>query len=345
MLRESPPSFQNYVAGDDDVVLTTISLQQQAIMPGYKFTCDQTTCGNITEWGVDVYPGGSNHQMVYTLDLQVWRPSPTVDDSTGAGCYSLVGNNRFTSISLSNQVAVVTPSPQDYIQFQSEDVLGFYVEEARNFNDGVVLVAGDNRARSTVWLANIAPSMAASQIGNCPYSVGSNGVLNTPIRGVAPVISIKIGKFGYTSISFVIIMCSHTITCCLVLAETYSCSTTQVAPTFTTLEPTPPTAPPGAGNNNNIIAITGVNSNVPIPITSEENTDDPVQDSSHGATTPVLISVVVASASGVVFIMLLVVACATAVIKRQKKKMNGYVIDKGVAISNEVYMNRNSGEF
>ena len=132
---------------------------------------------------------------------------------------------------------------------------------------------------------------------------------------------------------------------CALIPEIYSCSyTTQVVPTFTTLEPTPPTTPPlGAGNN--IIAITGVNSNIPILTTSEENTDDPVQDSSRGATTPLLISVVVASASGVVFIMLLVVACATAIVKKQRKKMNGYVIDRGVAISNEVYMNRHSGEF
>ena len=54
-------------------------------------------CGNITEWGVDVRPDGDNHQrpeepedtgVPYTLDFQVWRPSPTVDDSTGTGCYS-----------------------------------------------------------------------------------------------------------------------------------------------------------------------------------------------------------------------------------------------------------------
>ena len=131
-----------------------------------------------------------------------------------------------------------------------------------------------------------------------------------------------------------------------ILTETYSCPTTQVAPTITTLEPTPLTLPPGAGeNNNNIITITGVNSNIPIPITSEENTDDPVQDSSRGgASTPILISVIVAAGSGVVFIMLLVVACAMGLIKRQRKKMNGYVIDRGVAISNEVYMNRHSGQ-
>ena len=165
-------------------------------MPGYKFECDES-CGNITEWGVDVFPGGGQNQGTYTLDLQVWRPSPTVDESTGAGCYSLVGNNRFTSISLSNQVALVTPSPQDYIQFQSGDVLGFYVEEARQFDDGVVLVVGGNLARSRVWHASIAPSLATSKASNCPYSVGSDGILRNFIRGIAPVISIKTGKHQF----------------------------------------------------------------------------------------------------------------------------------------------------
>ena len=179
-------------------MLTRISIHRQAIMPGYKFVCDDTTCGNITEWGVDVYPARGQNQMAYSLDFQVWRPSPTVDDSTGTGCYSLVGNNRFTSISLSGGVARVTPSPQDYIQFQRGDVLGFYVEGVRDFGDGVVLTtSGDNSgARSTVWFASIAPSMATSQTGGCPYSVGSNGVLNSSIRGIAPVISIKTGTIG-----------------------------------------------------------------------------------------------------------------------------------------------------
>ena len=85
--------------------------------------------------GVDVHRGGGNHQNTYTLDLQVWRPSATVDDSTGTGQYSLVGNNRFISITLSDEVAIVTPSPQDYIQFQPGDVLGFYVEDARLTTD------------------------------------------------------------------------------------------------------------------------------------------------------------------------------------------------------------------
>ena len=151
-------------------------------------------CGNITAWGADVRRDGSMFR--YNLDFQVWRPSPTVDDSTGTGCYSLVGNNRFTAISLNNRVAQVTPSPQDYIQFQPGDVLGFYVEEAREADNGVVILTSYERISSftseLVWYASIAPTMASSQNGDCPYSVGSRGVLNTLTRA-APVISISTG--------------------------------------------------------------------------------------------------------------------------------------------------------
>jgi hypothetical protein len=114
-----------------------------------------------------------------------------VDDFTGTGCYSLVGNNRFTSILLSDGVAQVTPSPQDYIQFRPGDVLGFYVEEARDDDDGVVILTSPSSFTSElVWYASIAPTMATSQNGDCPYSVGSNGVLNTLTRA-APVILIS----------------------------------------------------------------------------------------------------------------------------------------------------------
>ena len=147
-------------------------------------------CGNITEWGVDVHPGGGGHQNRYTLDLQVWRPSPTVDDSTGTGQYSLVGNNRFTSISLSDGVAIVTPSPQDYIQFQPGDVLGFYVEDARLTTDGVVVLTNPSSFTSeVVWYVSIDPAMATSQ---SVYSIGSSGDLNSLTRA-APVISIETG--------------------------------------------------------------------------------------------------------------------------------------------------------
>jgi hypothetical protein len=79
--------------------------------------------------------------MNYTIDFQVWRPTraPTVDDSINAGHYRLVGNNRFTSISLSGGLARATPTPQDRIHFQRGDVLGFYMESDEHGDPGIVL--------------------------------------------------------------------------------------------------------------------------------------------------------------------------------------------------------------
>ena len=183
------PSFRNY-RGDTNGG-NRITQGHQAIIPSYKFVCDGM-CGNITEWGVDVHPGGNAFQNRYTLDLQVWRPSPTVNDSTGTGQYSLVGNNRFASISLSDGVARLTPSPQDYIQFQPGDVLGFYVDciECRNRSGVVVLTSPSNFTSVVVWFGRISPSLTSSQI---TFSIGSSGDLYTSTRA-APVISISTSK-------------------------------------------------------------------------------------------------------------------------------------------------------
>ena len=170
------PWFQDYGRTGE-----RINRYHQAIIPSYEFQC----CGEITEWGVDVQPGGGIDDMEYTLNLQVWRPSPTL-----ASRYNLVGNNRFTYISLSGGVAEVTPSPQDYIQFRPGDVLGVYVEEARDdYNRGVVVLTDSSFTSELVWQA----SVASQPVLGCPVSVGSSGDLNTMLRA-APVISISTGK-------------------------------------------------------------------------------------------------------------------------------------------------------
>ena len=95
-----------------------------------------------------------------------------MDDSTGTGCYSLVGNNRFTSISLHGGVAIVTPSSQNYIHFRSGDILGFYVEDVTSShyaNPGVVILASPSWFNSeSVWLASIAGTAKTSQNRDCP---------------------------------------------------------------------------------------------------------------------------------------------------------------------------------
>ena len=145
---------------------------------------------------MDVHPAGGGDDGLYTLDLQVWRPAPNV---TSTGCYSLVGNNRFTSITLMNQVAVVTPLPQNRIQFESGDVLGFFVESAHERPDdrGVVILSdrinrGDGGYETEeVWYAD----MSNPVIGNamCPFPVGSNRVLSS-FTDAAPVISVSVSK-------------------------------------------------------------------------------------------------------------------------------------------------------
>ena len=158
----------------------------QAIIPSYSFNCTQT-CGIITEWGADVRRRDNNDDF-YTINFQVWRPSPTTDDSEGTGCYSLVGNNRFVSITPSRGVVVVTPSPQDYIQFQPGDVLGFYVEEALRSSDGVVYLENSVHANELVLLTSIEPTITTSWTtdGYCIYSrFGWSSLQAAPVISIA----------------------------------------------------------------------------------------------------------------------------------------------------------------
>ena len=141
---------------------------------------------------MDLNPVSSNSNHRFNFDFQVWRPSPTVNET---GCYSLVDNFMMTSLSsegitvTSNHVARVTPSPQDQLQFQPGDVLGFYVESHgynSNYDNGVVVLDSDHYTSELVWHASVSSHTVS---GSCPYPVGTDGVLKTSTRA-APVISI-----------------------------------------------------------------------------------------------------------------------------------------------------------
>ena len=167
--------------------VSTIPALHQVIIPSYRFTC----CGNITEWRVGVHPRarGRKHDRIDTLNFQVWRPSPTVKST---GCYSLIGDNSF-SVSLTDQVAMVTPSPQHQIQFQPGDVLGFSLENARN-DGGVVIDSREQEGNGEeVWYAHIRNVISADV--HCPFSMDTQvgRVLNTSTNA-APVISVSYSK-------------------------------------------------------------------------------------------------------------------------------------------------------
>ena len=192
----NPPNLQDYK--DTNLSSDIVYHQNQAIIPSYKFHCS----GNITEWGVDVDRANSGDQRMYILDLQVWRPSPTVQTD---GSYSLVGNNRFTSVLLSGGLARVTPLPQNRIQFQSGDVLGFYVESTRASNAGsrgVVTLndfeaAGDGGFETEeVWYAKVANITLPDIESPIHIDVGPNRTLNT-FTNAAPVISVSMSKYKF----------------------------------------------------------------------------------------------------------------------------------------------------
>ena len=176
----------------------TIPELHQVIIPSYRFTC----CGNITEWGVDVHPAGGLHDMVYTLHLQVWRPSPTVQTT---GCYRLVGSNVFTSVPLTSQVARVTPLPRDRIEFQPGDVLGFILENTNRNDGGVVLLVDcgeqgiNGYDTEEVWYADFSNLLFGNR--ECQLAVGTQPgrALNT-MTSAAPVISVSYSELTFANL-------------------------------------------------------------------------------------------------------------------------------------------------
>ena len=185
----SDPGFSTAAAQINTAV---IPHAHQAIIPSYRFDC----CGNITEWGVDVF-SNSDHddQFRYFLDLQVWRPLMNVQES---GCYSRVGSNSFTSMTQDGRIVVVTPPHQERIKIQPGDVLGFYVESSGRDTKGVTMLKDFNTTgdkgyeTEEVWYKNVEHLIIANR--KCPFAVGSRGQLNI-LTKAAPVISVSVGKF------------------------------------------------------------------------------------------------------------------------------------------------------
>ena len=143
----------------------------QAIITTYKFYCD---CVNITSWETYVQPGGRRFtlSMAYDITFQVWRPSPTVNDS---GCYSLVGENVFTSISFFDGGFVqLSPPSSSVITAQSGDVVGYYTNSRCGLDDGIQLERDSIYNQNIIWY-HTSDSNGLSPLSNsdCPYPVGS----------------------------------------------------------------------------------------------------------------------------------------------------------------------------
>ncbi len=165
----------------------------QAIITTYKFKCD---CVNITSWETYVQPGGRNFYKAlgYHITFQVWRPSPTVNSD---GCYSLVGENVFTSFTFSEGGFVqLTPTPpsNSIITAQSGDVVGYYTNSRQGPNNGIQLERDQDYNQNMIWYLSLEDGSLTSNGNNaCPYPIGAGRYLSSS-TGAAPMLKISSSK-------------------------------------------------------------------------------------------------------------------------------------------------------
>ena len=173
----------------------------EAIVPAYTFQCSDT----VTEWRACVHPGGTGQQ--YFIQFQVWR---SIDDD--GGCYELVGSNTPQDAENMQQFlnpsggCVVLPVREDrQIEFQSGDVVGYYVDRGNDNNDnngGIQWIEGhdnvvvhykDNLPRDDIR-SNY--TLGGSNTTECGFSIsGDSGSYTLNESTIAaPIISLSIGK-------------------------------------------------------------------------------------------------------------------------------------------------------
>ena len=160
----------------------------QFIVTSYQFHC----CADITEWEAHVDRDGGSHQDGrYNINFQVWRPSPTVG-SDGAGEYSLVGENRFTSITFSNNEPI-SVTPTNVISVRPGDVVGFFQLDAGDRNriqsdNGVELDFSYSNTRR-LWYQTGVPQESLSTL-----VAGIGGTL-VSFTNAGPILSLTLGEY------------------------------------------------------------------------------------------------------------------------------------------------------
>ena len=129
----------------------------------------------------------------YDILFQVFRPS-----SDGEGCYDMVGSNFLndgdpSSVAggdIDHCLVLTDIPPEDQIQVQPGDVVGFY---AIQYRDGEQRDGGIQlEIISTVIVWNT-QELTISNPDICPYQIGVDGNLASSSAG-APVITAQVGK-------------------------------------------------------------------------------------------------------------------------------------------------------
>ena len=114
------------------------------------------------------------------------------------GCYSLVGENRFTSITFSNDIVSETPEPSNVLSVRPGDVLGYLSLTNGDVAEQGVQLHNNNQnlEAETVWYhtgTQTSPLVMGQRC--CPLAVGSgeNRMLISSTN-LGPIVSASIGK-------------------------------------------------------------------------------------------------------------------------------------------------------
>ena len=137
-------------------------------------------------------PGGFSGDQ-YDIAFQVFRPSPV-----GVGCYDLIGLNFLgdgvpgvTGGNIDHCVVLTDIPPEDQIQVQPGDVVGFFATHYRNGDQDDGGVQLDTAITTvTVWSTEL---LSITDPDTCPYLIGGDGNLASSSTG-APVITAQVGE-------------------------------------------------------------------------------------------------------------------------------------------------------
>lgn len=164
-----------------------------SIVTSYRFDC----CGQIASWKTYVQPDGNEHiNGQYTIDLQVWRPSPMVDTN---GCYSMVGYDRYSGVLGYRGLVSKVSKPSRRITFHAGDVIGLLI--FRHYNSSIPspkkggIKLDTSYSEEVVWY-HVNSQLDPLKVGkeSCPLPVGPGRKLRDSINA-APLLSLQTGIY------------------------------------------------------------------------------------------------------------------------------------------------------
>ncbi len=196
-VRSCPPAnIPTFV----DTTRTQLRGPVQAIVPSYTFSLK----GSVTMWGACIQPGGMTERELYDIYFQVLRAAPQGPE----GCYDLVGYNFIERgkggvDELRRCIVMEDIPPEDQIQVEPGDVVGFRVEHFRNgvLHSGGVQLA-TNRTDVTVWYL-MGRDVVFDDTTDCRFRVGPGTEPGRLVNQTShpPVITANVCKFNTMSLS------------------------------------------------------------------------------------------------------------------------------------------------